>query len=159
MAMRQWQLCQKPILYMTEINLRVISINCNGLNDDVKRNAVFSKLKMSGDGIFLLQETHSTAAIEQKWRNDWGSNSIYFSHGESNSRGVAIVITKHYEANALNIQCDNEGRIIVIDIERNGTTYIIGNIYAPARNFEREHQRYSEILQKFWRLWLMIIIF
>ena len=64
-------------------------MNCNGLNDDVKRDAVFSKLKMSGEAIFLLQETHSTAAIEQKWRNEWGSN---FSHGESNSRGVAIVI-------------------------------------------------------------------
>ena len=136
---------------MTDINLRVISMNCNGLNDDVKRNAVFSKLKMSGEGIFLLQETHSTAAIEEKWRNEWGSNSVYFSHGESNSRGVAIVITKHYEANVLNIQCDNEGRIIVIDIERYGTTYTIGNIYAPTRNFEREQQRvfrnFTEILE------------
>ena len=126
-------------------------MNCNGLNDDVKRNAVFSKLKMSGEGIFLLQETHSTAAIEQKWRNEWGSNSVYFSYEESNSRGVAIVITKHYEANALNIQCDNEGRIIVIDIERYGTTYTIGNIYAPTRNFEREQQRvfrnFIEILE------------
>ena len=53
-------------------------MNCNGLNDDVKRNAVFSKLKMSGEGIFLLQETHSTAAIEQKWRNEWGSNRCTF---------------------------------------------------------------------------------
>ena len=136
---------------MTDINLRVISMNCNGLNDDVKRNAVFTKLKMSGEGIFLLQETHSTAAIEQKWRNEWGSNSVYFSHGESNSRGVAIVITKHYEANVLNIQCDNEGRIIVIDIERYGTTCTIGNIYAPTRNFEREQQRvfrnFTEILE------------
>ena len=73
------------------------------------------------------------------------------SHGESNSRGVAIVITKHYEANVLNIQCDNEGRIIVIDIERNGTTYTIGNIYAPTRNFETEQQRvfrnFTEILE------------
>ena len=126
-------------------------MNCNGINDDIKRNAVYSKLKMSGEGIFLLQETHSTAAIEQKWRNEWGSNSVYFSHGESNSRGVAIVITKHYEANELNIQCDDEGRIIVIYIERYGTTYTIGNIYAPTRNFQREQQRvfrnFTEILE------------
>ena len=115
-------------------------MNCNGLNDDVKRNAVFSKLKKSGEGTLLLQETHSTAATENKWRNEWGSSAMYFSHGESNKRGVAIVITKHYEANIINVQRDNEGRIVVIDIERHGTIYTIGNIYAPTRNFEREPQ-------------------
>ena len=80
-----------------------------------------------------------------------GLNSVYFSYGESNSRGVAIAITKHYEANVLSSQCDNKGRIIVIDIERYGTTYTIGNIYAPKRNFEREQQKvfinFTEILE------------
>ena len=123
---------------------------CNGLND-IKRNAVFSKLQKSCEGIFLLQETHKTAATEHKWRKEWGSSAMYFSHGESNARGVAIVITKHYEANIINVQRDNEGRIVVIDIERYGTIYTIGNIYAPTRNFEREQQNvfktFIEILE------------
>ena len=63
---------------------------------------------------------------------------MYFSHGESNTRGVAFVMTKHYEANIISVQRDNEGRIVVIDIERHGTIYTIGNIYTPTRNFERE---------------------
>ena len=45
---------------MAEVDLQICSLNCNGLNDDVKRNAVFSKLKRSATGIYLLQETHST---------------------------------------------------------------------------------------------------
>ena len=151
MAMKQWLSWENLILNMADIDLRAISMNCNGLNDDIKRNAVFSKLKKSGEGIFLLQETHSTAATEHKWRNEWGSSAMYFSHGESNARGVAIVITKHYEANIINVKRDNEGRIVVIDIERHGTRYIIGNIYAPTRNFEREQQNvfktFTEILE------------
>ena len=107
--------------------------------------------KKSGEGIFLLQETHSTAATEHKWRNEWGSSAMYFSHGESNARGVAIVITKHYEANIINVKRNNESRIEVIDIERHGTIYTIGNIYAPTQNFEREQQNvfktFTEILK------------
>ena len=53
---------------MTEIDINIYSLNCNGLNDDVKRKAVFEKLKKKGDGIFMLQETHCTTENEQKWR-------------------------------------------------------------------------------------------
>ena len=76
---------------MAEIDLQIFSLNCNGLNDDVKRNAVFSKLKRSAAGTYLLQETHSTLKIEQQWQHEWGNKAMYFSHGASNSRGVAII--------------------------------------------------------------------
>ena len=85
MVMKQWLSWDKLISNMADIDLRAISMNCNGLNDAIKGNAVFSKLKKSGEGIFLLQETHSTAATEHKWRNEWGSSAMYFSHGESNA--------------------------------------------------------------------------
>ena len=121
---------------MADIELRAISMNYDRLNDDFMRNDVFSKLKNSGEGIFLLQETHSAAATEHNWRYEWGSNAVYFSHGDSNARGVAIVITKHNEAYTIKVQRDNEGRMVVIDIEKCGTIYTIGKIYAPTRNFE-----------------------
>ena len=50
---------------MTEIDMNIYSLNCNGLSDDVKRNAVFEKLKKKGEGIFLLQETHCTAKMNK----------------------------------------------------------------------------------------------
>ena len=125
---------------MAEIDLQIFSLNCNGLNDDVKRNAVFSKLKRSAAGIYLLQETHSTLKIEQRWQHEWGNKAMYFSQGTSNSRGVAIIITNNYDANIVNIRRDTEGRILIVDLERRGTIYTIGNLYAPTRNFEREQQ-------------------
>ena len=120
--------------------MNIYSLNCNGLSDDVKRNAVFEKLKKKGEGIFLLQETHCTAENEQKWRSEW-CNNMYFSSGTSNARGVAIIITENYEYKKLMVEKDTEGRFLILEIERQGTIYTIGNIYAPTRNFERDQQR------------------
>ena len=82
---------------------RNIFIKLYGLSDDAKRNAVFSKLKRSAAGIYLLQETHSTPKMEQRWQHEWGNKNMYFSHGASNSRGVAIMITNNYDANIVKL--------------------------------------------------------
>ena len=66
---------------MAEIDLSIFSMNCNGLNDDLKRIAVFAKLKKKTNGIILLQETHSTPEMEQRWQNDWGINKCTFHTG------------------------------------------------------------------------------
>ena len=87
----------------------------------------------------MLQETHSTPEMEQRWQNDWGNKQMYFSHGASNSKGVAIIITNNYDANIVNIR-DTNGRMILLDIERKGTIYTVGNIYAPTRNFEQDQR-------------------
>ena len=78
--------------------------------------------------------------MEQRWPHEWGNKNMYFSHGASNSRGVAIMSTNNYDAIIVNIRRDIEGRILIIDLERHGTIYTIGNMYAPTRNFERDQQ-------------------
>ena len=100
---------------MTEIDINIYSLNCNGLNDDVKRNADFEKLKKKGDWISMLQETHCTTENEQKWRREWGNN-MYFSNGTSNARGVAIIITGNYEYRVLQLERDTEGRFLILEI-------------------------------------------
>ena len=125
---------------MAEIDLSIFSMNCNVLSDNLKRIAVFSKLKKKTNGIIMLQETHSTPEMEQRWQNDWRNKQMYFSHGASNSKGVAIIITNNYDANIVNIRRDTNGRMILLDIERNGTIYTVGNIYTPTRNFEQDQR-------------------
>ena len=98
---------------MAEIDLSIFSMNCNGLNDDLKRIAIFAKLRKKTNGIILLQETHSTPEMEQRWQNDWGNKQMYFSHGASNFKGVAIIITNNYDANIVNIRRDKNGRMIL----------------------------------------------
>ena len=102
--------------------------------------AVFGKTTEKKNGIILLQETHNTPKMEQRWQNDWGNKQMYSSHGASNSKGVAIIITNNYDANIVNMRRDTNGRMILLDIERNGTIYTVGNIYALIRNFEQDQR-------------------
>ena len=64
----------------------------------------------------MLQETHSTALVEQKWRNQW-RGKMFFSHGTSNSTGVLICITEDLDCKVNNELHDKNGRILIIDTE------------------------------------------
>ncbi len=70
------------------------SLNCRGLADGRKRRAIFQWLKTYHKGIVLLQETHSTSSCEKQWLSEWGGE-IFFSHGNYNARGVAILLPKN----------------------------------------------------------------
>ena len=131
----------------TDINVTIYCQNCNGLRDQTKRVALFEKLKKLDNGIFLLQETHTTADLEQKWRDEWGSNDIFFAHGESNARGVATLIKKEFDAKIHKNYSDPQGRFLILDIERNGTRYTIANFYAPHRILKYNKEKYSRNLK------------
>jgi exonuclease III len=48
-----------------------------------------------------------------------------------NSRGVAIWIKKNVEFKLIDEYKDNEGRLLLINVEINNAIYTIINIYAP----------------------------
>jgi exonuclease III len=116
----------------------VFSLNVNGIGDDIKRQAVFDKLKRKGSGIYLLQETHYTLIKQNKFKNQWGCPNIIFSHGSSASRGVAILFSKDLEYKIEKEFTDSDGRFIIIDISIGQKVYTIVNMYAPTRNFCKE---------------------
>ena len=77
---------------------------------------------------FFFQEAHSTPALEEKWSSDWGGRLI-FSHGESNARGVAIGFTKGFDCDIQNIYCDNDGRILIVEMSKDGELFLLVNFY------------------------------
>ena len=111
------------------------SFNCRGLGDGRKRRAVFQWLKKFFPGIILLQETHSTELCEKNWKQEWGGN-IYFSHGTSCARGVAILIPKNMCFTINNMIMDDNGRFILLDIKHDDWEILICNIYAPTKDNE-----------------------
>ena len=123
---------------MADTDIQIFSQNVNGLGDPTKRLAVFTKLKKKGQGIFFLQETHSTEITESKWREQWGNKNIYFSHGSSNSKGVVIMFSNEFIPKVVKELKDIEGRFIILDIEHDNQTLTIANVYAPTRNKEIE---------------------
>ena len=126
------------------INLK--SFNCRGLRERNKRNQIFTWLKTNHHGIILLQETHSTTNDEQIWKRDWEGDILY-SHGLTNSRGVAILLPKDIDVKINSIQKDSHGRIILIECNVQSNSFVIANVYAPTKDKPREQLLFLENLQ------------
>ena len=118
-------------------NLKICSLNVNGIHCMGKRNLMFTELSKYPNDIMLLQETHSTALDERHYKNKWGPN-VYFSHGQSNSKGVITIVPKNFAGSSSLIYADFEGRILIIKITINDEEFIICNIYAPTSGYEVE---------------------
>ena len=89
-------------------SLNISSFNCRGIRDKTKRILIFNWLQKSYPGIILLQETHSVKEDEKQWKKEW-EGQIYFSHGTSNSKGVAILISPNLDLKFSNIINDPDG--------------------------------------------------
>ena len=71
-------------------NYNFISNNVKGIKASEKRLKLFAypKNNINDNGIIFLQETHSLSNDELKWKDEFGGP--LFSHGKSNSCGVAV---------------------------------------------------------------------
>ena len=90
-------------------------------------------LKDRYKGIIFLQETHSVDADEETWEREWGSK-IYFAHGSSVSKGVAILMPSYIDIKVNKVECDSEGHLIVLTVTVKENKFVLGNIYAPTKD-------------------------
>ena len=132
-------------------NPKQIQLNClnvRGLRNNRKRLSIFTWLKQMHPGITLLQETHSAESDTKKWQNEWGGD-IFFSHGEYNARGVAILIPQQYQQNVtpIDFRSDSCGRMIMLKCKIETTIYIILNIYSPTKDNLKEQLQFSKYLR------------
>ena len=130
-----------------KIDLRIAAENVNGFGDarkPEKRNTIFLRMWEKGD-ILFFQETHTTAEKENDYTNLSGDTYI-FSHGQSNSKGVMIVISEKIEHALIKQHSDPNGRFIFILCELQGYTFVLVNAYAP--NIEKEHKLFLNNLNK-----------
>ena len=113
-----------------------------------KRVAIFKRHKRKGKAIHFFQETHSTVETESEFRSQFETANLYFSHGTSNSNGVIIAISKEYEIEIIQVIKDDEGRYLIIHIRYDNEEYILGNMYAPTRNFELNQIHQCKLILK-----------
>ena len=115
---------------MMEDEFSVITYNVKGLQTSKeKRIKIFNYLKEKAPrGIFLLQETHSSNSVTQKWSKEWGS-PIKYNHGTSNSRGTLIAFSKNLDYKILNYLDDGIGRLQICSVQMKETKYLIINVY------------------------------
>ena len=120
--------------------LKLNTFNCRGLGNVSKRRAIFKWLKQNHRGIVLLQETHCSERNEKDWGKEWGGK-IYFSHGNTGSRGVAILFPPTFEAEIHAIKKDLEGRILILNMTTEFGPIVIANIYCPTKDYPDEQIR------------------
>ena len=104
--------------------------NVKGLQQKSQRLKMFNYIKdrLKHDGFFFMQEAHSTPDIESKWKSEW-EGDLFFSHGESNARGVVIGFTKNFDCKIEKVFFDNDGRILIIEMLKDGDNYLLVNFY------------------------------
>ena len=129
----------------TPNNIKLNSFNCRGIRNAVKRNNIFTWLKTSHSGICFLQESHSVESDELKWEREWGGR-IFYSHGEFNARGVAILIPSDINTNFeyINGHKDDSGRLIVINCKIEDCKFTLMNLYCPTKD---NHKGQCEFLK------------
>ena len=127
------------------VDINIFSLNTRGLGDRHKRLAVLQWLVAKKSQICFLQETHSTPDTEKDWINCW-EGEIVFSHGASNSRGVAIMISKDLDITITKVENDSSGRFILLDCVLDNKRIILVNIYAPTINNKHDQRLFGEYL-------------
>ena len=125
------------LLYFVMV-VTIATLNVNGLRDPTKRDIIFSYLTRRKIGITLMQETHSESKDEKAWRNQWGGD-IMFSHGSTNSKGVAILVAPKTGLQLTNGESDTEGRWVKGDIIWEEKKLSLISIYAPNLLYPRVH--------------------
>ena len=98
--------------------IKICSLNCQGLGDINKRRDVLHFLRNRGFSIICLQDTHFSKVNERLLVNEWGFKAV-FSSNNSRSRGVAIYFNNTFELKILNTFCDNNGNLLMVNIELN----------------------------------------
>lgn len=116
---------------------RLFSLNVNGMRQPSKRRALFQELRTHKADIYLLQETHATLADHRIWASEWGGK-VFFSDFSSNSRGVAVLLSRNFSLPVTQVHADKNGRFLIIQVEMENEVISIANIYAPTRSEARE---------------------
>ena len=97
--------------------------------------------------MIVIQETHSTPDCYEIWRNEWGSQ-IIMSHGESNSRGVMILIKRQCNITLENLIVDPQGRYFVSDIKEKDSIITCIFLYAPNKDDPSFFMEFAGILRE-----------
>ena len=118
------------------VRTTIISFNVNGLSDRIKHREVFNYLHSKNYDIILLQETHSTVSCEKQWSAEWG-RKIWFSHGESNAKGVAILFHRDIQITVHNVLSKQQGRALTMYVTFGNSKFLLCNLYAPNQDNPR----------------------
>lgn len=129
-------------------NLKVASINVNGLRLAAKRRSIFDRLRKGKFDVCLIQESHCTQEEATIWRSEWGGPA-HFYHGTSSSRGVIILLDRNPPYKVVREVRDKNGRILLLQLSTDEASFVIGSLYAPTADAPEEQGSFMDTLEDF----------
>lgn len=127
-------------------NVVINTFNVNGLRNEAKRKDLFRYFKNHKLDLIFLQETHSTIQDEQKWKIEWGGQ-IWFNHGLSNSRGVAVLLPKRSPIKIEEISTELEGRLLILQLQIGEIQFVAANLYGPNEDNDQFFAQAFELIE------------
>ena len=121
------------------VKLHFMSDNVKELQNSLKRIKIFEYLKknLGSNGFLLLQETHSSLAVEKKWADEL-KEPIFFSYDKTNSCGAALGYIGSNKVDVLDKkEIDKNGRILILNVKVDESNFVLVNIYNPNTETEQ----------------------
>ena len=130
-------------------NLKIVSLNVNGIIDRHRRETIFTLLATKNAEIFLLSDTRlGTEHIEEakiSWINDYQGTDAFFSPAASSRvTGVAILFGKNFHSTTQTINKVSlfsepfKGRCLSLELKFGKRKHKIISIYAPTVAADRK---------------------
>ena len=98
----------------------------------------------------MLQEVHCTENNVHLWTAEWGYKAL-FSCCSSKKAGTCTPFNNNFDLQINKTRSDPNGRFIICDINTNGTSFTLCNLYAPNEDRPEFFRDISNYLQDFQR--------
>ena len=112
-------------------DLKIASLNVNGLSSPIKRSRVLAKMKKDKTQVVFLQETHMSKEEHEKFKKFGYLNSFFSSCKNSRRRGVATLISNSVNFDLIKEKRDNDGRYIIVKGRIDNVIVTFVNVYIP----------------------------
>ena len=132
-------------------DLKIISANCQGLRDKLKRTDVCEYLNNLNANIICLQDTHLTQQDENDLKNLTNCECI-INGAKSNSRGVVILLKNNFEYEILHTEEDCVGNYVLVDLRLATISVRLINIYATNKDEPAFFQYLRQLMAKINRI-------
>jgi exonuclease III len=116
------------------------------MRNKIKRDRVLGYYQNERNSIVYLQETFTTNGDMEYWKKSW-PGPIFFSHGSTNSRGVAILLHQDLNVEIDNVVIDPNGRYLIIECCIADNNIALCNYYAPTSDKTKEQIEMLDTLQ------------
>ena len=129
-------------------DIKIISVNCQGLNDYKKRKDIFQYYRQQHCNILCLIDTHFTREMEQNIRNEWGYEARFNSF-TSKARGIAILFNNNFEYQIHEqLISESPGNVLSLSISIENRKISLICVYGPNEDSPEFYKKLADSIAK-----------